>query len=120
MTAAHSLAWRTSTRSSNGEKCVEVAPTSDGVVIRHSKHPEAGTIAFSRSEWEAFIGETCGSLSTPNRAATINQSGTDTVVRSLNNSAVELRFDEDEWSAFTAGAADGEFTFPTERASAGR
>lgn len=110
MPLPHNLAWRTSSRSSNGERCVEVAPTADGVVIRHSKHPEAGTIAFPSSDWDAFIAEACGSLSSSNQSATITSVGADTVVKALN-SAVQLRFDEGEWSAFVAGAADDEFSF---------
>ncbi|MDQ1527550.1 MAG: hypothetical protein QOG18_2163, partial [Microbacteriaceae bacterium] len=53
MTTADHLAWRISSRSSNGENCVEVAPAADGVVIRHSKHPSAGTITFPGSAWRA-------------------------------------------------------------------
>jgi hypothetical protein len=33
---ADHLAWRTSSRSSNGENCVEVASTVEGAVIPHS------------------------------------------------------------------------------------
>lgn len=113
MTTAHNLAWRTSSRSSNGEKCVEVAPTTDGVVIRHSKHPEAGTIEFSRLAWQAFIEEARGNLSTSNGTAEINRSGTDTIVKSLT-SPVQLHFDAAEWTAFVAGASDGEFSFLTD------
>lgn len=36
--------------------------------------------------------------------------GSDTLVGALTT-GVELRFDEGEWSAFLAGAADGEFDF---------
>lgn len=43
MTTADRLAWRISSRNRNG---VEVAPAADGVVMRHSKQPSAGTITF--------------------------------------------------------------------------
>src|SRR5450432_4121850 len=100
MTSADHLAWRTSARSSNGENCVEVTPTSDGAIIRHSKHPTAGTISFSRPAWAAFLQDAheVGSTSA-NGVAVITHAGTDTWVRSLSTD-VELCFDEGEWSAF--------------------
>ena len=55
MTTADHLAWRISSRSSNGENCVEVAPAAEGVAIRHSKHPSDGTITFPGSAWRAFV-----------------------------------------------------------------
>jgi hypothetical protein len=110
MTPADRLAWRTSTRSSNGENCVEVAPTADGVVIRHSKHPDAGTITFPHHAWAAFLREASDAQAATNGVATITRVGTDTIVKSLTTD-VELRFDEGEWSAFVAGAANGEFDF---------
>ncbi|MEV0702243.1 DUF397 domain-containing protein [Saccharopolyspora sp. NPDC050389] len=114
MTIADNLAWRTSTRSSNGEKCVEVAPTADGVAIRHSKHPTAGTITFSVIEWTTFVRETCSSLSSNNGVAIVTKIGTDTLVKSLRT-ATELRFNEAEWTAFVAGAGAGEFDFAGQR-----
>lgn len=117
MTTADRLAWRTSSRSSNGEKCVEVAPAKDGVVMRHSKHPEAGTITFSTAAWSVFVREACEELASASGVVTVTGSGTDTVVRSLHTD-VELRFDEGEWSAFVAGAVDGEFDFTTTLAAA--
>jgi uncharacterized protein DUF397 len=111
MTPADRLAWRTSTRSSNGENCVEVAPAAEGVVIRHSKHPAAGTITFPQHAWTAFLREVSEDVPTrANGVVAITKIGTDTLVRSLTTD-VELRFDEGEWSAFLAGAADGEFDF---------
>jgi hypothetical protein len=117
MTPADRLAWRTSTRSSNGENCVEVAPTADGVIIRHSKHPAAGTITFAHPAWAAFLREVRDGIAPANGVATITKIGTDTLVSSLT-SKVELRFDEGEWSAFLAGAADGEFDFCGELSAA--
>jgi hypothetical protein len=108
MTTSDNLAWRTSTRSTNGEKCVEVALAAHGVVIRHGKHPDAGAITFPIDAWATFVREACNGSSSENGVATITKIGTDTLVRSVHN-AVELRFDEGEWSAFVAGAADGEF-----------
>ncbi|MGH3822587.1 MAG: DUF397 domain-containing protein [Pseudonocardiaceae bacterium] len=110
MTTADRLTWRTSSRSSNNEACVEVAPASDGVVIRHSKHPTVGTITFPFPAWTAFIHEVRECLPSANRVAAVTKIGTDTLVRSLHTD-VELCFDEAEWSAFVAGATDGEFDF---------
>ncbi|MQA08005.1 MAG: DUF397 domain-containing protein [Pseudonocardiaceae bacterium] len=117
MSTADRPTWLTSSWSSNGEKCVEVAPAADGVTIRHSKHPAAGTITFAFPAWAAFLRETCDDLPSANGIATITKIGSDTLVRSLHTT-VELRFDEDEWSAFTAGAAAGEFDFAGELAAA--
>ena len=54
--------WRQSTRSGNGGNCVEVATNlldTQGVVfVRDSKNPEAGSLAFTPTEWAAFIGGT--------------------------------------------------------------
>ena len=110
-TAQASTAWRKSSHSTGTGNCVEVAPAADGVTIRHSKHPAAGTITFSYAAWTVFVRDACAD-GTPgaNGVVAIAKSGADTLVRSLTTE-VELRFDAGEWSAFRAGAADGEFDF---------
>jgi hypothetical protein len=95
MTTANRLAWRTSSRSSNGENCVEVAPAADGVVIRHSKDPSTDTITFPGYAWRAFIHDARDGVANTNGVATITKIGTDTLVRSLATE-VELRCDADE------------------------
>jgi hypothetical protein len=100
-------AWRKSSYSTGTGNCVEVAPAADGVVIRHSKHPAAGAIAFSRPAWPVFLRD---NLTSTNQIASITRIGTDTLVTSLVTK-VKLRFDQGEWSAFLAGVADGEFDF---------
>jgi hypothetical protein len=50
--------WRTSSYSSNGENCVEVATVPDRMLVRDSKCPEAGMIEFAAPAWTAFIRET--------------------------------------------------------------
>lgn len=52
--------WRKSTFSGSGGvgggNCVEIAPLADGTVaLRNSKHPEAATVLFTRSEITAWI-----------------------------------------------------------------
>ncbi|WP_344590707.1 DUF397 domain-containing protein [Actinomadura vinacea] len=44
--------------SDGGGNCVEAAPLNDGterVAVRHSHHPDAETIIYTRPEWEAFL-----------------------------------------------------------------
>jgi Domain of unknown function (DUF397) len=48
--------WRTSSFSGGNGECVEVgASTLDGVLVRDSKHPDAGTITFTAEQWRAFV-----------------------------------------------------------------
>lgn len=47
--------WRKSSHSSAGQDCVEFRCVDDGVQIRNSKRPDAGTIHYTNSEWTAFI-----------------------------------------------------------------
>ncbi len=51
------LQWRKSSFSANSNgNCVEVAPLPDGrVALRDSKHPDAGHVAFTRTEMQAWI-----------------------------------------------------------------
>lgn len=117
-TAHTRTTWRKSSYSTATGNCVEVAAAADGVVIRHSKHPAAGMITFSHRAWAAFVRDAPqGGLTSTNGVATITKIGTDTLVKSLIT-AVELRFDEGEWTAFVAGAADGEFDFTGDLAAA--
>jgi len=48
------LNWRKSSYSNNGQ-CVEVAETDDGILVRNSNRPDAGTIEFTRAEMAAWI-----------------------------------------------------------------
>lgn len=54
-TAHTRTTWRKSSYSTSTGNCVEVAPAADGVAIRHSKHPTAGTITFPHHAWVGFI-----------------------------------------------------------------
>lgn len=108
--------WRTSSYSTNGgENCVEVAPITDHdqVLVRHSKHPNAGMIEFTLPAWDAFVREAIEDEPSANGVVAVTKIGTDTLVRSLH-SDVELLFDDGEWTAFVAGAGDGEFDFTSE------
>lgn len=48
--------WQKSSYSSE-QDCVEARLTeaSDGVQVRDSKHPDAGSLTFTPSEWDAFV-----------------------------------------------------------------
>jgi hypothetical protein len=49
-------AWRTSSYSTGGNQCVEVAILPTGhVAVRDSKNREAGTHIFSRPAWKHFL-----------------------------------------------------------------
>lgn len=49
--------WQKSTKSGPySDNCVEVRKVGDLIEVRNSKHPEAGTARFTRSEWVAFTG----------------------------------------------------------------
>ncbi|MGQ4599538.1 DUF397 domain-containing protein [Nocardia sp. R6R-6] len=105
---APSAGWRTSSHSSNGEGCVELVPSSTVVYVRHSKHPDAGTIAFDLAEWACFVDAAHAKAMGNVGSVVVAQDGTDTLVTSPD---VQLRFNEAEWTAFLAGADDGEFAF---------
>jgi hypothetical protein len=60
MTTAARPGWRTSSYTSNGEACVEVASVPDRVLVRDSKHREGGVIEFNRPVWTAFVARTAG------------------------------------------------------------
>ena len=55
MTVPHEgMKWRKSSFSTHNN-CVEFRRTPDGVEVRNSKRPDAGTIAYTDSEWTAFL-----------------------------------------------------------------
>jgi len=47
--------WRKSSFSGQQSNCVEFRRTPGGVEVRNSKRPDAGTVAYTDSEWKAFI-----------------------------------------------------------------
>lgn len=49
------LTWKKSSFSGPHGNCVEFRRVADGVEVRDSKHPGAGTIHYTDSEWQAFI-----------------------------------------------------------------
>jgi hypothetical protein len=49
--------WRTSSRSSNGSNCVEVAFAGNDVATRDSKNPTGPTLRFTAQSWTEFLNE---------------------------------------------------------------
>lgn len=48
------LSWRVARRCDGGN-CVQIAPSGDRIVIGDSKVPDGPVLAYSRSEWRAFV-----------------------------------------------------------------
>ncbi|MGW4088923.1 DUF397 domain-containing protein [Nocardia sp. NPDC004750] len=106
--------WFTSTRSNNGNQCVEVRFDGDAVLIRDSKyrrdpanrHADEPVITVTAAEWTAFLdavrirGRSNGELSAHPAA-----DGHTT----LRHGEVALTYTPEEWDAFLLGAHDGEF-----------
>jgi hypothetical protein len=46
--------WRKSSYSTMGDACVETRTDVDGVEVRNSKRPDAGSVQFTNDEWRAF------------------------------------------------------------------
>jgi hypothetical protein len=46
--------WRTSSRSTGGNECVEVAQTRESCLVRDSKQPDGMRLAVSCRDWAAF------------------------------------------------------------------
>jgi hypothetical protein len=47
--------WRKSTHSGQQGSCVEVTEHDDHIAVRNTKHPDAGTLYFTRAEMAAWI-----------------------------------------------------------------
>ncbi|MBB5806723.1 hypothetical protein F4560_006491 [Saccharothrix ecbatanensis] len=49
------LTWRTSSYSTAGQNCVEVAHGRRSVGVRDSKNPEGGRLAVGTQAWRSFL-----------------------------------------------------------------
>ncbi len=47
--------WRKSSFSGNQGNCVEFRRIEGGVEVRNSKRPDEGSVAYTDSEWRAFV-----------------------------------------------------------------
>lgn len=55
------MVWRKSSRSGgNGGQCVEVATTSDSVLVRDSKDPHGPRLHVDHGQWRAFLTDVTG------------------------------------------------------------
>ena len=53
--------WRKSTYSSGTGSCVEMRSDIDGIQVRNSNHPDAGTLTFTPAQMRAWLaGVTAG------------------------------------------------------------
>jgi hypothetical protein len=106
MATPDTLAWRTSSYTDKGQACVEVAPTSDAVLVRDTKDRGAGPILrFGHRDWAEFLTDP---------AATEADRVTEHAGRPVATRwhlRDTLHFTTAEWDAFLAGARDGEFSF---------
>ncbi|WP_017586206.1 DUF397 domain-containing protein [Nocardiopsis ganjiahuensis] len=55
MSDVESDRWRKSSYSGGGKDCVEVAEASSKTLVRDSKQPELGHLAFASGGWNAFL-----------------------------------------------------------------
>lgn len=46
--------WRTSSRSTGGNECVEVAQTRESCLVRDSKQPDGTCLSVGRHAWTGF------------------------------------------------------------------
>ncbi|WP_036507398.1 MULTISPECIES: DUF397 domain-containing protein [Nocardia] len=105
--------WFTSTRTNNGNQCVEVRFDGDAVQIRDSKYrrdpanrPELEpVITVGALAWMAFLRMLLhGGIEGDLHIRPAPDGGT-----VLVHDTTELSFTPGEWQAFSAGAHDGEF-----------
>ncbi|MFG3343363.1 DUF397 domain-containing protein [Glycomyces sp. NPDC048151] len=127
MTRSLSIAWRKSTRSTNGDTCVEVRPSEGGFEIRDSKLSAASPILpLPRAEFNEFLAHAEAS---PLRAGLpgefnagearwyrvaaleVGYAANGMVALRLADQAADdiLVYTADEWNAFAEGARLGEF-----------
>ncbi|MEV2221435.1 MULTISPECIES: DUF397 domain-containing protein [Nocardia] len=105
--------WFTSSRSNNGNQCVEVRFDGDAVLIRDSKYrrnpanrpAEEPIITVTASLWTSFINLLNSGRSHNELIAQTCADGSAT----LRHGDITLSYTPEEWDAFIAGARDGEF-----------
>lgn len=109
-----STGWFTSSRTNNGNQCVEVRFDGDAVLIRDSKYrrnPEhrlddEPVITVAAAEWMSFLATVLGRHI--HRTALIAETGADGHT-TLRHGEITLVYTPGEWRAFVDGARDGEF-----------
>lgn len=109
-----STGWFTSTRTNNGNQCVEVRFDGAVVLIRDSKfrrdperrHEPEPVITVTAPEWMSFLGVVLGCGTDPVDLTARTRPDGHTVLR---HGETTLVYTPGEWDAFLAGARDGEF-----------
>ncbi|MBE1467583.1 DUF397 domain-containing protein [Kibdelosporangium phytohabitans] len=101
--------WRKSTYSDQGNGCVEVDFTSDGVEIRHSKIPDSPVIRFTEAHWSLWLDEVINGDFTNSNGAVIVTTQPNAWTVHDPATAVTLVYDRSEWWSFERGVRDGEF-----------
>ncbi|MEV0249761.1 DUF397 domain-containing protein [Nocardia sp. NPDC050712] len=105
--------WFTSSRSNNGNQCVEVRFDGDAVLIRDSKYRrnpadrrvEEPIITVTASVWNSFLTLLNSGRAHPQLLVHNSEDGGAT----LRHRDIALTYTPPEWAAFLAGARDGEF-----------
>lgn len=106
--------WFTSSRTNNGNQCVEVRFDGDAVLIRDSKFRrdpahrpgDEPVITVTAGEWTAFLDALIGGTAqTTGLIARPAADGSTT----LSRGDLTLTYTPGEWDAFVAGARAGEF-----------
>ncbi|MFC9965765.1 DUF397 domain-containing protein [Nocardia ignorata] len=105
--------WFTSSRSNNGNQCVEVRFEGDAVQIRDSKfrrNPmnrglDEPIITVPASVWNAFLD--CLLAQRPHPSLTTQHAADGATT--LRHGSTALHFTPAEWEAFVAGVRDDEF-----------
>ncbi|WP_378735230.1 DUF397 domain-containing protein [Nocardia brasiliensis] len=106
--------WFTSTRSNNGNQCVEVRFDGDAVLIRDSKYrrnpanrpADEPVITVTAHEWSTFLDALRRRERTPG-ALTAHPAADDHTT--LRHGDTVLDYTPQEWDAFLLGVRDGEF-----------
>ncbi|MBL1073209.1 DUF397 domain-containing protein [Nocardia sp. 2] len=109
-----STGWFTSTRTNNGNQCVEVRFDGAAVLIRDSKYrrnpahrtEDEPVITVTASEWMRFLDTLLDRAVIPDDlTAHTGPDGHTT----LSRGGIDLVYTPGEWQAFLAGVRDGEF-----------
>ncbi len=100
--------WCKSSYSSGSQTCVEVASLDDGVAVRNSNYPEAGTIPLTADGWTEVLKAVRARDFTHQPGGIEVELLADGGARMSKNGTV-LTFTKAEWDAFELGVNDGEF-----------
>ncbi|WP_410575650.1 DUF397 domain-containing protein [Amycolatopsis sp. cmx-4-61] len=106
--------WFKSSFSPSQSGCVEVRFTGTSVQVRDTKDHGAGPVlSVDIAAWPGFIAEVTGAAATgSNHALRIEHSAAGGARLHSLDGTTTLTYTDDEWTAFTAGATDGEFAIP--------